>query len=98
MNTFINSGKVTAIVSFIIGTIILILHIYLKDEIGIMIIGLYYTIAAFFINAILFLSLIIAAFIKEKYRKQLAASAGILLVNIPIAFIYILIVFQFNKW
>lgn len=54
MNTFINSGKVTAIVSFIIGTIILILHIYLKDEIGIMIIGLYYTIAAFFINAILF--------------------------------------------
>ena len=96
MNTFIKSGKITALTSFIVGTIILILHIYLKDEVGILIVGLYYTIAAFFINSMLFSSLIIAAFIKENYRKKLVTSAGILLVNIPIAFLYIFIVYHFN--
>jgi len=77
--------------SFGIGTLILLLHLSIKDEM-IIGIGMLYLVFAFFLNASVFGSLIICSFLFKEYQKQILLQAAILLINIPVAILYLYVV------
>ena len=83
-----------AIGSFGIGTIILILHFLFPHKDGILILGFFYTLFAILINGITFLNLLFQFFIKATEREDLAIKMLIMLANIPIALLYLYIVFH----
>lgn len=85
-----------AVVSFAIGTILLLLQKLAPNNLNILIIGLFYVLFAILINGIMFVNLAYQFIILPKYREYLAIKILILLANIPISFLYILIVFNIN--
>ena len=88
----INTGKLIAIISFVLGTCLLVLHLLIPKEQPIIIIGLYYVGYAAAINAFSFLILVITAFTYWKNRIEVFKTCGLLLLNIPIAVLYFFIV------
>uniref|UniRef100_UPI004048DFC1 hypothetical protein n=1 Tax=Flavobacterium sp. TaxID=239 RepID=UPI004048DFC1 len=86
-------AKLLALLSFSIGTFLLVLFYITKNEI-IIIIGFYYVITALLFNSIVFINLIFNLIVyKTMYWFQLK-STFILLLNIPITLLYLKIVFQ----
>ena len=81
-----------AIVSFSIGTFILLLHFVLKNSDLVIIIGIYYLVIAFIVNGIMLLKLIFDWVTESKNRKSTLLQITILLINIPIAFFYFYLV------
>ncbi len=91
------SAKLIGGGSFVIGTILFILQL-INPKGGYEITGLYFTGYAFVINAFFFLCLLAAAGAFYVRRIILLKTAGILLLNIPIAFIYLLILINQNAF
>lgn len=85
-----------AFVSFSIGTILLALQKILPFNIEIIIMGFIYLLFAILVNGIMLFNLIYHFIIFPKQREYIAIKILILLANIPIAILYILIVFNFN--
>ncbi len=85
-----------AITSFGIGTILLLINLCFPDNTDILITGLFYVVLAIFLNGITLIHLLYHFIINRIERETIAIRILILLANIPIAFIYLNIVFQ-NK-
>ena len=81
-----------ALVSFGIGTLILILHLLFPNMILLFYIGYIYVLLAFIINGIAFLYLIYLFITYPFERETIAIRILILLANIPIALLYLNIV------
>ena len=81
-----------AIVSFGIGTLLLLLHFIFKNSYIIVTVGIYYVLISFLINGLMFLKLIIDWFTEIQSRHKIERQALILFANVPISFIYFLIV------
>ena len=81
-----------AIVSFGIGSLLLLLHFVFKDSDIIIPIGIYYVLIAFLVNGLMLLKLIIDWITEVENRPNIERQALILLANIPISFVYFLIV------
>lgn len=87
----INIGKKSAIFSFAIGTVLLLVYL-LSQANNLLYIGLAYVYIAFFINiAVLFL-LLFAVIAYSENRNKTWLTILYLLLNIPVAFGYFLIV------
>jgi hypothetical protein len=80
-------------ISFTLGTILLLLHMIGQDE-GLLVIGLLYVVAAFVVNLIVLLVLVALSFIHRAYQNVILQNAALILLNIPIAIVYIIIVFN----
>ncbi|MFD1293866.1 hypothetical protein ACFQ5N_08470 [Lutibacter holmesii] len=81
-------GIYTAIISFVLGSIFFLSFFYTDYRYQLMIPGMFFVIIAAIVNAGILLGLI-NKFIKEKEnRNKNLISAGIILLNIPIAIIY----------
>ena len=89
-------GIQAAIISFGLGTLLLIIYA-ITHLIEIAIIGYYYLIVTLFINSILALVFLILAIIFKSERIKNLKTIGIMLLNIPIAFLYVIIVFDYLK-
>ena len=88
-----NLAKIIALISFTFGTLLLILYKVNHTE-SYVIIGLVYVIIALFFNSIMFLKLMYNLIVyKQLYLFQLG-SLLILLLNIPITFFYMHLVFN----
>ena len=87
-------GRNTFLISLIGGSLILIGYL-LSGSYNFAFLGAYYIILAFVINVIVFISEIISAVIKKENRAAHINSAILLLVNIPIVFLYL---FIFDKF
>jgi hypothetical protein len=85
-----------AIISFAIGTFLLLLQKMAPDNFNILFIGLLYVLFAILVNGIMLINLAYHFIILPKQREYIAIKILILLANIPIAFLYILIVFNIN--
>lgn len=72
-----------------IGSLLFLLLWAINDNTYLINVGIFYTVIAFVINAIAFLSLIIFSFIYSYYQKSILLKAGMLLLNLPIAFSYL---------
>lgn len=85
------SAKLIGGGSFIIGTVLFILQLVNPEgnleRLGFMFIGY-----AFVINAAFFLMLLLSAALFHRRHKALLKTAGLMLLNIPIGFIYLFIV------
>lgn len=88
-----NLAKLLALLSFSIGTLLLVLFCITKNEI-IIIVGFYYVITAMLFNSIVFINLVFNLIVyKTMYGFQLK-NTFILLLNIPITLLYLKIIFQ----
>lgn len=83
----IKMSRNVALISFVIGTLIL-LTFYLSENTGFAFIGLLYLFIATVINLIFLVGLIMKIITKESDRKRAWISIGILLANIPIVILY----------
>ena len=92
MSNLIFTRKITAALSFIIGTVLLSLFFYFRESEFIIQAGLIFTFSALIINSLLFLMIIISAGFNNKYRTELLKISGIMLINIPIAIGYLFLV------
>lgn len=81
-----------AIVSFGIGTLLLLLHFIFKNSDIIIPFGIYYVLIAFIINGLMLLKLIIDWVTEPLNRSKIERQALILFANVPISFVYFLIV------
>ena len=73
--------------SFSIGTILFLIERTTYSSHNLLLIGLFYTITAFCVNAFIFVGLIIMSIIKKD--SSIFFNACIMLINIPITLIYI---------
>ena len=83
-----------AIGSFMVGTLFLVLHLLFPNEDGIVILGFLYVLFACLINGLMLINLIYHFIILPEQREYIAIKALILLSNIPITYLYILIIFN----
>jgi len=87
-------ATITALVFFSFGTLILISQICFRNEFAITIFGLYYVLFSIVINSLIVLVMLFSFLVEEKAIKTLK-SIGILLVNIPIALLYYILVIDY---
>ena len=95
MKNLIISGKIIALISFVIGTCLFSLFLYFDQSETIGMIGFYFVVIALITNSILFFILFISSAIYENYRLELLKTCGIMLLNIPIAILYVHLIVNF---
>ena len=81
-----------AITSFVIGTILLIAYLLLLNS-SLLQIGIIYLIIAFLVNLIMLVYLIYLWITQKNHQEYFTIKILIMLANIPIAFVYLKIVF-----
>ena len=86
----------TALISFTIGTFLFLLQFVVASSVkdNIWIIGLFYIIIAFIINLVVLLAMIIMSFVRKEQQKEILINTSIQLINIPIAILYLYILFK----
>lgn len=96
MSNLITTSKVIAFLSFVIGTILFVLQLYFTSLVKLTTIGIVFVITAVVINSILLIGLIfrllfglIFSTINHNNKLNLLKSIGLVLLNIPIAIIYL---------
>ena len=95
MNSTLDTSKIVAGISFIIGTLFLVTHLFFKES-SIVLFGLYYVLIAFVINSFVFFWLITRLIICSENWIELLKAIGAILTNIPIAIGYFFIVINTN--
>jgi len=95
MNSTLDISKIIAGVSFILGTLLLVLFLFFKEFESIVMFGLYYVLIAFVTNAFVFFWLITQLIVRSENWIELLKAIGVILINIPIAIVYLLIVFHY---
>ncbi|MFN3753777.1 hypothetical protein [Flavobacterium sp.] len=79
--------------SFGIGTLLFLTHLILPEFGLLYFIGYFYLLFAFLINLFVFLYLLFQFFTKPQEREALTIKMLIMLANIPIALLYLYIIF-----
>jgi len=102
MKHLIHTSKSIAIISFIIGTILLSLKLYNPYSIILTFIGAIFILIATIVNLILFFALLFKlifsyffSVLNNKEITNFAVAIGIVLSNIPIVFLYLYILIEF---
>lgn len=83
-----------ALISFVGGTLLLVLHLIAPQNIDIVITGFFYVIMSATLNGIVFISLLYRFAVQPFYRETIGIRILILLANIPVALLYMNIVFH----
>lgn len=88
--------NIISISSFLLGTLLLIVYLISKSE-KLLFIGLMYVFFISIINILHLLATIIFHFIERRKTKDTLIKIGLILTNIPIAYLYTEIVVYFFK-
>ena len=83
-----NVCKGSTLLSFIIGTILLILFLISRKFGTIVSVGVYYVVIAFWFNVVIFFITLLSACYYWKNRIELFSHCVLLLINLPIAICY----------
>lgn len=83
----ISYGKKTAIASFLVGSLILFFY-YLTNYNTIIYFSLFFVISAFIINGYFFFQLLIHLIKKSKLKNKITQTLLLMLLNIPIGWMY----------
>ncbi|TBN05608.1 hypothetical protein EYD45_04860 [Hyunsoonleella flava] len=95
MKNLITASKSIAFISFIIGTILFALQMYNTTSFAFVYPGILFIIIAFILNTITFLALGFSMLGSSTDKTEILKTIGIVLLNIPIAFIYFYILIEF---
>ncbi len=96
----VRSGIVStqiAIASFVIGTILLLIRQVNPENPYIYIVGYFYVLLAFLVNAVVLLNLFYHLLTKPRHREFFAIKLLIVLSNLPIAIMYLIIITYSNN-
>lgn len=96
MENLNETGQITALVSFVLGTSLLSFFLYFGEANFPIQFGFTFVIVAFIINTVLFFVLLGAAILNPNHRIKLLKTCGILLLNIPLTILYIYIALTFT--
>lgn len=91
----LQTAKITAILSFLGGTFLLILYLFFSGSKTILNLGIYYALFALMLNSILFFTLFITFLQSDMKRKKILKSLLMMVVNIPIGCCYLLAVLYY---
>jgi amino acid transporter len=83
----IKLGRLTAIVSIFLGSIIFLLYFLTSEDIFLLA-GLFFVVFAVLSNIGILISLLLRANKDEKGREKLLNTAGLMLLNIPVVYLY----------
>ena len=81
-----------AILSFAIGTALLLLYFIGNDNSYYSEMGAYFVLSAIMLNSLLFFGLIITSYFYKEYQLEIIKKSFLLLSNIPIAIAYLIII------
>jgi len=84
---YIKLGKRTALVSFILGTVVFGLFILTFAE-NLFLLGYGFIVLTGLINIVVLVAILIIAIKDKEERKRLLITCGIILLNIPVLLIY----------
>ncbi|WP_298371015.1 hypothetical protein [uncultured Lutibacter sp.] len=84
-------GLSTALISFIIGTLLLVAF-YFSNSISITIFGIFFIAIAGIVNLSVLIKVLINLIKEKEHRKKHMLTSGIIILNIPIAILYFYIV------
>ena len=94
-NNINTTGKIAALVSFVIGTIFLALYLYYGEAVVSIYLAFIFIIAAIIANTVL-LTVIVGAIILNKInRLEALKTVTVMLINIPIAILYFYMIITF---
>lgn len=94
-NNINTTGKIAALVSFVVGTIFLALYIYYGESVVSIYLAFIFIIAAIIANTVL-LTVIVGAIILNKInRLEALKTVTVMLINIPIAILYFYMIITF---
>ena len=95
---YILLGKKVALLSFLIGTLIIGIY-FLSHYNGIIYISMFFIMVAFIANTILGFYLIYQFIKQPDYRKSIAVTLFLMIINIPVGFYYLDLGFKlYNKF
>ena len=94
-STLIQTSRWTALISFSFGTILFLTQLVFSNSVNIYALGFNYVIIAAFINLIFVIALFVEMFLRPLMAEELMITLGILLLNIPIAMMYLMILFNY---
>ncbi len=80
---YISVGKITALISFIIGIIIFGIYYFTSDE-HLLFLGYVFVIIAGIFNLIILLAILLRSQSDKAHRKMLLKTSGLMLLNIPV--------------
>ena len=86
-NIYIYIANLTALISFSVGTILL-LGLLITEFEGFFVIGLYYLVLAIAFNVTLLIIILIRIILIKEERFEIFKSILLMLINIPIAYLY----------
>lgn len=87
----IQTSRMTALISFIIGTSIFLTQLLFLNSIELWTIGLVYIGIASFINLTIVAALFVEMLLRPILAEELMVTVGIMLLNIPVVLIYLMI-------
>lgn len=85
----LKAAKITAILSFLGGTFLLIAYFYKAGSVTILNLGIYYALFATLINSILFFTLYVTLVHSNTKRKKILKSLILMIINVPIGLCYV---------
>jgi hypothetical protein len=94
VDEYCSMSKKIALASFLIGSLILLLY-YVTKYNGIIYISMFFMISAFLLNAVFFLKLFFLYFKNQNQKNKILSCLGIMLLNIPIGYLYLELGFHF---
>ncbi|MBC8756002.1 hypothetical protein H2O64_15095 [Kordia sp. YSTF-M3] len=92
----LKAAKITAILSFLGGTFLLIAYLYFSGAHTILDYGIYYMLMAILVNSILFFTLLITFMHSELKRKKILKSLLLMIINVPIGLCYACVIVSYN--
>lgn len=90
--TLLKTAKITAILSFLGGTFLLISYLYNAGSQTILNLGIYYALFTLLMNSILFFTLCIIFMHSEVKRKNILKSLLLMILNVPISLCYVILI------
>ncbi|MFK7746749.1 MAG: hypothetical protein AB8B65_00015 [Kordia sp.] len=85
----LKAAKITAILSFLGGTFLLIAYFYNAGSIAILYLGIYYALVAVLINSLLVFTLYITLVHSKVKQKKILKSLILMIANVPIGLCYV---------
>ena len=94
-NNIALTGKIIALLSFVIGTILLSLYLYYDEKVVPIYLAFFFVVGAVIINIVMVIVITGRAILIESERIENIKTIAIMLINIPVSILYLYMVITF---
>jgi len=89
------TGKITAIISFVIGTCLFAFYLYFDEQFIDVFLAFFFVVGALIFNTILVIIIFGQALLNRVDRFEALRTVGLMLLNIPISILYFYLLINF---